>query len=207
MPEHESLIKILKAKGIKDHQVLNAISIIPRHLFVEEDYTSRSNQDVALPIEFGQTISQPYVIAKIMEVLLVSGPTRKVLEIGTGSGYQAVIAAQLFQDVYSVERIEKLYIKAKALLEEEGVTNIHLKYADGFEGWADYAPYDAIIVAAAVSQVPQALKEQLADGGVLIIPLGDERMQTLFKITRQGSEYKKERIEEVIFVPMLSGLA
>jgi len=206
MPKHEELIRILEAKGIQDHKVLNAISIIPRFLFVEEEFVAEADRDIALPIDAGQTISQPYVIARILEILVAAGNMNKLLEIGTGSGYQAVVAAQLFKDVYSVERIEKLYRKAKKLLAEEGVTNVHLKHDDGHKGWPDYAPYNAIIVAAATATIPTVLKEQLAEGGILIIPLGDERLQTLYKVTRHGDQFTQERIEEVVFVPMLPGI-
>jgi protein-L-isoaspartate(D-aspartate) O-methyltransferase len=176
----------------------------PRHIFVDEALAHRAYEDTALPIGHYQTLSQPYIVARMTELLMMSKPA-KVLELGTGSGYQTAILSQLVDRVYSVERIQPLQEKARQRLKTLGLTNIQLKHADGGMGWQENAPYDAIIVTAAPESVPEELLDQLADGGRLVIPLGGER-QTLNLIERKGDQYIQTEIEPVMFVPLLAGV-
>lgn len=199
----EQLVQGLKNKGITNHKVLQAIRQVPRHLFLDESYQQAAYDDQALPIECQQTISQPYIVARMTELLLPGKTCKKILEIGTGSGYQAAILAQLVPEVYSVERIYDLYISAKAKLGQLKISNVMLKFADGYSGWPEYKPYDGIIVTAASHIIPRALLEQLTDGGRLIIPVGNENSQVLKVITKQHPSYKVEDFEPVIFVPLL----
>ncbi len=202
----ERLINRLQEEGIRSTVVLDAIRSTPRHIFVDEALASRAYEDTALPIGHGQTISQPYIVARMTEVLLSGGKLDKVLEVGTGSGYQAAILAQLVGQVYSVERIDALLKLARQRFMELGLRNIRLKHCDGKLGWPEYAPYDGIIVTAAPADVPTALLEQLAVGGRLIIPVGASgRNQTLLSITRTPDGYQQETLETVSFVPLLSG--
>ncbi len=201
----DRLITRLESEGIKSVEVLDAMRAIPRHIFVDEALASRAYEDTALPIGFSQTISQPYIVAKMTEVLLLSGPLSKVLEIGTGSGYQAAILALLVKEVYSIERIEALLRQARARFQELKLRNIRLKFDDGTVGWPEYGPYDGIIATAAPLEVPMPLLEQLTLGGRLIIPIGKQGVQNLMLYTRTHEGVEEAFIEQVSFVPMLSG--
>jgi protein-L-isoaspartate(D-aspartate) O-methyltransferase len=203
----ERLVTRLREQGIKDEEVLERIRSVPRHLFVDEALGTRAYEDTALPIGHGQTISQPYIVARMTESLVQNGKPRKVLEVGTGCGYQTAVLAPLVTTLYSVERISALQQRARQVLRDLRISNVHMKHGDGFEGWAAYAPYDGIIVAAAAYSVPPALLEQLADGGRLVIPVGTDRGQELLRVTRRGDRYERESLGPVIFVPLLQGLA
>jgi len=203
----DRLVTRLRAEGIKNEAVLDVIRNTPRHLFVDEALASRAYEDTALPIGYNQTISQPYVVAAMTD-LIVSGHPHKVLEIGTGSGYQAAVLAPLVPKVYTVERIEPLAVQARQRFRKLGLRNIRASYTDGTGGLPDFAPYDAIITTAASEEIPQALLEQLSpDGGRLVIPLGGRDRQTLTLVTRDGDSYQQEDLDPVIFVPLLSGQA
>lgn len=201
----ERLITRLREEGIDDESVLDAIRRIPRHIFVDEALSSRAYEDTALPIGYGQTISQPYIVARMTEVLLTTGRLESVLEIGTGSGYQAAILAILVPEVYSVERIRPLLDQARQRFYELKLRNVRLKYADGIIGWPERGPYDGIIATAAPTDVPAALLDQLAPGGRLIIPIGEQGKQDLTLITRTQQGFEKKVLQDVSFVPMLSG--
>lgn len=201
----DRLVQRLKDEGITNPAVLEQIRNTPRHLFVDEALSSRAYEDTALPIGHGQTISQPYVVARMTEALLSDGVPRKVLEVGTGCGYQTAILAQLVPQVYSVERINPLLVQARRRLRELGLRNVKLKHSDGSWGWREYAPYDGIIVTAAPEQVPEALLEQLADGGKLVIPVGPSGRQELVLLRRQGDTVEKLSLGLVSFVPLLGG--
>jgi protein-L-isoaspartate(D-aspartate) O-methyltransferase len=203
----ERLIARLREEGIVDAQVLDRIRNVPRHLFVDEALASRAYEDTALPLGHGQTISQPYVVARMTEALLEDGAPRKVLEVGTGCGYQTAVLAPLVGTLYSIERIAALQQRARTVLRELGLRNVHLRHGDGYEGWPPYAPFDGILVTAAAPAVPPALLEQLADGGRLIIPVGPDRHQELLRITRRGASLDREVLGDVVFVPLLQGLA
>jgi protein-L-isoaspartate(D-aspartate) O-methyltransferase len=200
----ELLAQKLLAEGIKNQQVLGAIARSPRHIFVPEILAHKAYDNTALPIGQGQTISQPYIVAKMSELLLADGVPDSILEIGTGSGYQTSILAQLTPKVFSVERIKSLQWQAKRRLRSMDLHNISMKHGDGWQGWQSKAPFQAIIVTAAPTEVPAALLEQLADGGRLIIPVG-EQSQILKLITRHGDEFKEQQIEAVRFVPLVPG--
>lgn len=201
------MIDRLAEQGITNKNILEVMCNTPRHIFVDEALASRAYEDVALPIGYNQTISQPYIVARMTE-LLIKSPQRqlkKVLEIGTGCGYQTAVLAQLVDHVYSVERILPLQRKAKNYLWELKLKNISYKYDDGSSGWVDYAPFDGILVSAAPAQIPEALLQQLAIGGVLVIPVGIGR-QVLQRVTRVAEDsYDFEQLDSVIFVPFLSG--
>jgi protein-L-isoaspartate(D-aspartate) O-methyltransferase len=203
----DRLIARLREQGITDNEVLERIRSVPRHVFVDEALASRAYEDTALPIGHGQTISQPYIVARMTQALLEGGKPRKVLEVGTGCGYQTAVLAPLVVNVYSVERIAALQLKARQVLRDLRISNVYMKHGDGFEGWAAHAPFDGIIVAAASYAVPPALLEQLADGGRLVIPVGSDREQQLLRITRRGERYEREVLGAVVFVPLLQGLA
>ncbi len=200
----ERLVQRLKEKGINDERVLAAIRDVPRHLFIDEALASRAYEDTALPIGSGQTISQPYVVARMTEALLDNQP-RKVLEVGTGCGYQTAVLVNLGLEVYSIERIRALYDKARRVLGEIQHLPVRIRHGDGYEGWKSEAPFDAVIVTAAPANVPEALLEQLADGGQLIIPVGEGRGQELLRITREGDDFTSQLLDIVVFVPMLGG--
>ncbi len=202
----ERMIARLREQRIKNQAVLEVMLETPRHIFVEEALESRAYEDMPLPIGYNQTISQPYIVARMTELLLAKGPLDKVLEIGTGSGYQTAVLAQLVKMVYTVERIYPLQQRARRRLQDLHLRNVRLKHSDGGWGWEDYAPYDGIIVTAAPAEVPQALLDQLAPGGVLVIPVGDGRDQTLQRITRTETGNHVENIEAVVFVPLLAGV-
>lgn len=200
----ELLAQKLLLEGIKNQQVLGAIARSPRHIFVPEILAHKAYDNTALPIGQGQTISQPYIVAKMSELLLADGVPDSILEIGTGSGYQTSILAQLSPKVFSVERIKSLQWQAKRRLRTMDLHNVAMKHGDGWQGWQSKAPFQAIIVTAAPNEVPAALLDQLADGGRLIIPVG-EQSQILKLITRHGDEFKEQQIEAVRFVPLVPG--
>jgi len=201
----DRLISRLESEGVKSVEVLDAMRATPRHIFVDEALASRAYEDTALPIGYSQTISQPYIVARMTETLLQSGPLNKVLEIGTGSGYQTAILSLLVKEVYSVERIEPLLKQARARFQELKLRNIRLQFDDGALGWPEYGPYDGIIATAAPVEVPMPLLEQLTLGGRLIIPIGKQGTQKLMLYTRTHEGVEEEFIEQVSFVPMLSG--
>jgi len=200
----EILAQKLHAEGIINQQVLQAIARTPRHNFVPEILAHKAYDNTALPIGQGQTISQPYIVAKMSELLLAAGAPENILEIGTGSGYQTAILAQITSKVFSVERIKALQWQAKRRLKAIDLHNVSMKHGDGWQGWASKAPFDAIIVTAAPTSVPQALLEQLADGGRLIIPVGDDQ-QILKVITRKDNKFNEQQVEAVRFVPLIPG--
>lgn len=201
----DRLINRLKEQGIENIELLNVMRALPRHLFVDEALASRAYEDTALPIGHGQTISQPYSVAKMTEILLGGIPKRKVLEIGTGSGYQTAVLSRLVERVYSVERIEPLQNQARERFYELKHNNIRLKYSDGTWGWEENAPYDGIIVTCAPEVIPEALLKQLAPGGRLVIPVGGTGKQSLRVIDRNGSTFEETVLDDVSFVPLLSG--
>jgi protein-L-isoaspartate(D-aspartate) O-methyltransferase len=187
--------------------VLDQIRNVPRHLFVDEALATRAYEDTALPIGHGQTISQPYVVARMSEALIEAGTPGKVLEIGTGCGYQTAVLSPLVRFIYSIERIGALLDRARARLRELGINNVHLRHGDGFQGWNAHGPYDGILMAAAPLAIPQVLFDQLAPGGRLIAPVGPEGRQQLVRVTRRGDELHKETLGLVSFVPLLKGLS
>ena len=198
------LIEQLRAEGIRDERVLAVVRDVPRHLFVEEALASRAYENTALPIGFGQTVSQPYIVARMTEALLEAVPRpQRLLEIGTGSGYQTAVAAGLAGEVYSVERLEPLMKLARKRLRELGYRNVHLRLSPGGIGWPQHAPYDAILVTAASSELPSALLEQLAPGGCLVAPVGGPAMQELRRVRRSSDGFAHERLEGVNFVPLV----
>lgn len=199
----ERLIQRLRASGIGDERVLTALLHVPRHLFVDEALASRAYEDSSLPIGYSQTISRPYIVARMTEVLLAGGPLRKVLEVGTGSGYQTAILLALVEDVYSVERIEPLHKLARRRLQDLGHRNFRLKLSDGNWGWAEHAPYDGILVAAAPDAIPMALCEQLIPGGRMVIPIGEKQVQELVLVTRGSEGFVMEQLGPVNFVPLV----
>ncbi len=202
----DRMIKRLKEQGIKDRRVLSVMREIPRHCFVEEALASRAYEDTALPIGHGQTISQPYIVARMTEVLLQTQPMQQVLEVGTGSGYQAAILSRLVRRLQSVERIRALSDQARHRFRQLKLRNIRLRYSDGGMGMPEYAPYDGILVTAAPEGIPHALVEQLRPGGVIIMPIGDSEEQILIRVTRTQEGYEKEFLERVSFVPLLGGV-
>ncbi len=201
----DRLVRRLQEEGINNQRVLEVIRSTPRHIFVDEALASRSYEDTALPIGHGQTISQPYVVARMTAALLESGPLNRVLEVGTGSGYQAAVMAPLAGEVYSVERIRPLLDLARERLEELQLRNVRLKHSDGSWGWPEFAPYDAIIATAAPEQVPEALLQQLAIGGRLVMPVGPQGVQELVLLTRTSEGVERQVLDKVSFVPMLGG--
>jgi protein-L-isoaspartate(D-aspartate) O-methyltransferase len=201
----DRLVSRLQEEGIRNPQVLEVIRSMPRHLFVDEALASRAYEDTALPIGFGQTLSQPYVVARMTELLLESGPLRRVLEVGTGSGYQAAILSPLCSEVFTVERIRPLLDQARQRFFSLRLNNIRCQHSDGSWGWPDKGPFDAIVATAAPEEVPTALLEQLAEGGRLVVPVGPRGRQALVLITRTAAGYEQQMLDEVSFVPMLGG--
>lgn len=201
----ERMLARLRERGIKDEMTLSAIGSIPRHIFVDEALSIRAYEDVSLPIGFGQTISQPYIVARMTEILRNGGQLTKVLEIGTGCGYQTAVLSKIAREVLSLERIRPLVMKARDHLRTLKCSNVKLDHADGSEGLEAYAPFDGIIVTAAASHIPKDLLSQLADGGRMVIPIGTTS-QTLYLIERLGDEFKETKLEMVKFVPLLGGL-
>ena len=202
----ERLIQRLMDQGITQFEVLEAIRSVPRHLFVDEALAHRSYEDTALPIGYGQTLSQPYVVAKMSELALAQGRPKKVLELGSGSGYQTAILASFVDEICAIERIKPLLERARKQLRALRVRNVRLRHGDGLDGWASEAPFDLILGAAAPERLPTKLLEQLAPGGRLILPVGGERQQ-LMMVTATPEGYVEEVIEEVNFVPMVRGVS
>jgi protein-L-isoaspartate(D-aspartate) O-methyltransferase len=199
------MVQRLREKGIGDERVLGAMAGVPRHLFVEEALASRAYEDTALPIGFSQTISQPFVVARMVELVLQKEQPGKVLEVGTGCGYQAAVLAQVFAEVYSVERIKALLERARTNLLPLRLKNLRLVHGDGYAGLEGAAPFQAIVVAAATRQVPQTLLRQLAPGGRMILPLQEGAAQKLMLYERNGRGVVESRLEPVRFVPMETG--
>lgn len=202
----ERMLARLREQGIKDELTLSAMAEVPRHIFVDEALSIRAYEDVSLPIGFGQTISQPYIVARMTELLRQGKTLNKVLEIGTGCGYQTAILSKVAKEVLSLERIRPLIMKARTHLRALKCNNVKLDHADGSEGLEAFAPFDGILVAAAASHVPEALLAQLAIGGRLVIPIGTTT-QTLYVIERLAQGYEHTKLEAVKFVPLLGGLS
>ena len=201
----DRLVERLRSHGIRSEAVLNQIRNVPRHLFVDEALASRAYEDTALPIGHGQTISQPYVVAKMTEALLEDFEGEKVLEIGTGCGYQTAVLAPLVKKIYSVERIPELLKKTRQRLRGLDIYNVQFRPGDGWKGWPKYAPYDGIIVAAAASVIPEKLLEQLAPGGRLVMPVGRPGYQELTLVMRKNDHYEQRSLGGVSFVPLVPG--
>lgn len=201
----ERLVDRLRQRGISDERVLARLRSVPRHLFVDEALSSRAYEDTALPIGHGQTISQPYIVARMTEALLAGGKLRRVLEVGTGCGYQTAVLAPLVGELFSIERVGALLRRARRLLNELEIYNVRLRHGDGWAGWPAKAPFDGIIVTAAPAQTPAALLEQLAEGGRLVIPAGPARRQALLEITRTGDTFEQRDLGAVSFVPLVPG--
>jgi protein-L-isoaspartate(D-aspartate) O-methyltransferase len=202
----DRLIDRLKSEGISDRRVLDVLGRLPRHLFVEEALASRAYEDTALPIGLGQTISQPWVVARMTEAVIEHALPEKVLEIGTGSGYQAAVLASMVKSVYTVERIEELLRNARRRFRKLGFENIRSKHDDGKLGWPEHAPFDAIMLTAADDHVATALTAQLAPNGVLVAPVGPPGAQQLKRFRRNGDDVIQENLGAVSFVPLLGGL-
>jgi len=203
----DRLVKRLRDKGITEERVLRAVATVPRHVFVDEALSSRAYEDSALPIGLSQTISQPWVVARMTEILLEGRQPEKVLEVGTGSGYQAAILSVLVSRVFTVERIEELLKQARRRFHALHMNNIISRHADGHIGWASQAPFDGIIVTAAATEIPLDLTDQLAEGGVLVMPLDRNGEQRLLSIEKTEEGLEEKDLGGVIFVPMLSGLS
>jgi protein-L-isoaspartate(D-aspartate) O-methyltransferase len=201
----DRLVQRLREHGIANLAVLDRIRNVPRHIFVDEALGSRAYEDTALPIGFGQTISQPYIVARMTEALLAAGPADKVLEVGTGCGYQTAVLAPLVTQLYTIERIEPLLARARERLKELGIRNVRFRHGDGTLGWKAHAPFDGILVAAAPLTVPEPLLRQLKTGGRLIVPLGPEGEQQLVRLTRREQRVERELLGPVAFVPLLAG--
>jgi protein-L-isoaspartate(D-aspartate) O-methyltransferase len=192
----------IRGRGITDHDVLDAMERVPRHEFVPHQHKNQAYADHPLPIGYGQTISQPYIVALMTELLELES-TDRVLEVGTGSGYQAAILAEIVAEVYTVEIIAPLAVDARERLERLGYANVHVLHADGYFGWEEHAPYDAIVVTAAPDHIPQPLVQQLKDGARLVVPVGPPGgYQTLWQITNEGGKIKKRNVTGVLFVPL-----
>ena len=201
------MVERLRAEGIRDERILAALGAVPRHIFVEPALAHRAYEDTALPLMLGQTISQPFVVARMIELLLAGRASLgKTLEVGAGCGYQAAVLAMLTREVYAVERIAPLLAKARDNLRQLKFTAVRLKHADGNLGIPEAAPFDTIILAAAAARAPQSLLDQLAEGGRLILPLGTGSSQILSLIERNGDAYAETRFDAVRFVPLLSGV-
>ncbi len=205
------LVERLAASGIRDQGVLEVLGRLPRHLFVDEALACRAYEDSALPIGRGQTISQPYTVARMTEALLERRHPDTVLEIGTGSGFQTAVLASLVRRVYSVERIASLWDRAGERLKRLKLRNVRLRYGDGALGWPEYAPFEAILVTAAADGVPRSLAEQLAPGGCMVLPIQThgvrDQGQVLLRVTRTSSGFRHQVLEAVTFVPLLGGIA
>jgi protein-L-isoaspartate(D-aspartate) O-methyltransferase len=202
----ERLIERLQLMGIANKRVLEAVRQVPRHLFVDEAFAGRAYEDTALPIGLGQTISQPYMVARMSEAILQAGTPQRVLEIGTGSGYQTSVLAHLCGRVYSLERIGSLLEQARERFKRLDIHNVSLRHADGAQGWSAHAPYDAIVVTAAPDNIPPRLLEQLAEGGRMVIPVGAQgSAQHLLMIRREQGVLTEQVLEDVAFVPLIRG--
>ena len=203
----DRLVQTLQKEGIKDERVLKAITQVPRHKFVDEALSSRAYENTALPIGQSQTISQPWIVARMTEALLDGGQPEKVLEVGTGSGYQAAVLSHLVPKVFTVERIDELLKLARRRFHNLRLNNIYLRYADGHLGWSSQAPFDGIMVTAVATSIPLELKEQLGVGGVLVIPVERDGQQRLITVRRTEEGFEETDLGAVVFVPLLSGLA
>jgi protein-L-isoaspartate(D-aspartate) O-methyltransferase len=201
----DRLVQRLREQGIANLAVLDRIRNVPRHIFVDEALGSRAYEDTALPIGYGQTISQPYIVARMTEALLEGGPADAVLEVGTGCGYQTAVLAPLVSQLYTIERIEPLLTRARERLKELGVRNVRFRHADGSLGWKAHSPFDGILVAAAPLTMPDALIKQLKMGGRLVGPIGPEGEQQLVRFTRREQRVEREMLGAVAFVPLLGG--
>jgi protein-L-isoaspartate(D-aspartate) O-methyltransferase len=202
----ERLIQRLAEAGIRNTEVLEVMRRLPRHLFVDEALASRAYEDSALPIGHGQTISQPYTVARMTEALLAKGKLDTVLEIGTGSGFQTAVLASLVRRVYSVERVGRLSERARRRLRTLKLRNVRLRHGDGAQGWPEYAPFDGIIVTAAPAGIPRQLVNQLKPGGRMVLPIGRSNQQVLVRVYRTGTGYAHEILEPAVFVPLLGGV-
>lgn len=201
----DRLVQRLEEQGIRSREVLEQIRNVPRHLFVDEALASRAYEDTALPIGHGQTISQPYVVARMTEALLQDFEPQKVLEIGTGCGYQTAVLAPLVKQVYTVERVPELLRKTKSRLRQLDIYNVNFRLGDGWEGWKKYAPYDGIIVAAAAPEYPRNLLDQLTPDGRLVIPVGPQGRQDLVMVTARNGQFEESYLGAVTFVPLVKG--
>src|SRR6201993_2812776 len=201
----DRLVQRLREQGIRNLAVLERIRNVPRHIFVDEALGSRAYEDTALPIGYGQTISQPCIVARMTEAVLEAGPAENVLEVGTGCGYQTAVLAPLVGRLYTIERIEPLLTRARERLKELGIRNVRFRHGDGTLGWPAHAPYDGILGAAAPLAVPEALLKQLKVGGRLIVPIGPEGEQELVRLTRREQRIERETLASVAFVPLLGG--
>jgi protein-L-isoaspartate(D-aspartate) O-methyltransferase len=201
----DRLVQRLREQGIANLAVLDRIRNVPRHIFVDEALGSRAYEDTALPIGYGQTISQPYIVARMTEALLEGGAAENVLEVGTGCGYQTAVLAPLVTRLYTIERIEPLLVRARERLKELDIRNVRFRHGDGTLGWKAHAPFDGILVAAAPLTVPEALVKQLRVGGRLLVPIGPEGEQELVRFTRREQGVQRESIGAVAFVPLLGG--
>ena len=199
------MVERLRGQGIRDEVVLAAMGDLPRHIFVDEALASRAYEDIALPLGFGQTISSPYIVARMTELARAGGALNKVLEIGTGCGYQAALLARLAKEVYSIERLAPLLAKARRHLREVRVTNARLRHGDGLLGLPEIAPFDAIVMAAAATHVPSALLEQLALSGKMVLPMESHGEQRLCVVERTAQGYVERKMDQVKFVPLLPG--
>lgn len=200
------MIERLRSQGIRDEAVLAVMGEVPRHLFVDEALASRAYEDIALPLGFGQTISSPYTVARMTELARAAGALNKVLEIGTGCGYQTAVLGKMAKEVYSVERLAPLLAKARRILREVRITNARLRHGDGLLGIPEAAPFDAIVMSAAATHVPEALLGQLGMGGRMVLPISSRNEQRLCVIERTAQGYTERRMDPVKFVPLLSGL-
>jgi protein-L-isoaspartate(D-aspartate) O-methyltransferase len=201
----DRLVQRLKDQGIRSREVLEQIRNVPRHLFVDEALASRAYEDTALPIGLGQTISQPYIVARMTEALLSDFEGESILEIGTGCGYQTAVLSPLVKKIYSVERIPELLKKTRQRLRDLDIYNVQFRPGDGWQGWHKYAPYDGIIVAAAAPELPEKLLEQLAPGGRLVIPIGPAGLQELSMVIRRHDHFEHVSLGAVSFVPLVAG--
>ncbi len=201
----DRLVQRLREQGISNPSVLERIRNVPRHIFVDEALSSRAYEDTALPIGFGQTISQPYIVARMTEALLEGAPLVNVLEVGTGCGYQTAVLAPLVEKLYTIERIEPLIERARQRIKELELRNVRFRHGDGSMGWKTHAPYDGILVAAAPLTVPELLLQQLKVGGRLVVPIGAEGEQELVRFTRKEQRIERQSLGQVAFVPLLGG--
>ncbi len=200
------MVERLRKQGIRDEVILDTMGEVPRHIFVDEALASRAYEDMALPLGFGQTISSPYTVARMLELLRSGGTLGKVLEVGTGCGYQAAVLSRLAREVYSVERLAPLLVKARRHLRDARAHNVRVRNSDGNMGMPEHAPFDGIVVAAAANHVPQPLLDQLAPGGKIVMPLTHQGKQSLHVIERTAQGYVDRKVEDARFVPMLPGL-
>jgi protein-L-isoaspartate(D-aspartate) O-methyltransferase len=203
----DRLVQRLRDQGIANPLVLERVRNVPRHIFVDEALSSRAYEDTALPIGFGQTISQPYIVARMTEALLDGPPLSRVLEVGTGCGYQTAVLSPLVDKLYTIERIEPLLARAKLRIKELELRNVRFRHGDGSTGWKALGPFDGILVAAAPLTVPETLLEQLRLGGRLIMPIGAEGQQELTRFTRKEQRIERQSLGAVAFVPLVAGIA